>query len=711
MWDRLHAMRAGGVVVCALVLAMGLVSCASPRQESASSASQSSSAQSAQEQTALYGSPWVSSVFTGNLPDAAPDAADDLYLHNAYDYAAAHQDALYASVTNDAEGELQAAVTEIIHDDALASAELDQLRIFYTQAADVDALEEAGADELKPYLKAVADAQSLDELEAVLLSKDFPFSPWIDTTVSAADMKSTMCVAVMPHMLFTDSETSPDVYQDAADEQTEAVHDLMRSQQKVLIATDLSLVSLAEEGEPAMQMAEGMFQLEKRYGKDDNPRKYADAEYGAQTQAVQTMTLDELEAACPNFPMRETLAKLGEDTGEQVIVMYPEWLASFNDVWTEDNFELLRAMTEVKVLRECAPFIAPSFYADARASLGQADPTADEVAYAACNTNATFSQLLAKTYVEQNLGDAAVEQLEQLANDLIDAYITLIGETAWLDPQTRENVIDKIDNMALNILYPDGGYFDYSNLKLTPSEEGGTLLGNYLALKAYNDQCEASLVGQPARASATWLYVRPTTQNCFYDSVSNSINIFPGYITSTSYRADMSPEELLAGMGFVVGHEMSHAFDYTGSQRNAFGQPEAVFADADVQEFVAKRQAIANYFSTFETSPGVTVDGTATSSEATADLCGMQVVLERANNIEGFDYQKLFGEIARTWAVVYSPAYADMLQIDEHPLNNLRVNASAQMFDEFYSAYGAAEGNTMYLDPEHRLALWGKNAG
>ena len=135
-----------------------------------------------------------------------------------------------------------------------------------------------------------------------------------------------------------------------------------------------------------------------------------------------------------------------------------------------------------------------------------------------------------------------------------------------------------------------------------------------------------------------------------------------------------------------------------------------MFAEEDVQAFVEKREALANYYSTIEVMPGSYVDGTLKSAEATADLCGMQVILERARAIEGFDYEKMFGSFAKTWTAAYSPAYADLFAIDAHPLSNQRVNVNAQMFDEFHATYGASEGNTMYLAPENRLTLWGANA-
>jgi len=693
-----NLMRKTLTLVLVVVFAAGLSSCSQPAQTSAP------------DDGAPYGSPWVSSVFADNLPDAAPAAADDLYLHYAFDYAAAHRDAAHASVAEDAQGELQAAVSAVLKDDSVKNPELDQLRLFYKQAADIVAVEAAGADELKPYLRAVLDTKSLNELEAVLLSESFPFSPWIETNVSAPDMMSDMCVAVMPNMLFSDAESGAELYQDSDDEKTRAAYESMRSQKQAFVEADLYLISLAEDADQAAKLADDAFDLEKSYGKDEDAQAYREKGYGAEAQAVQFLTFDKLASACPNFPMRETIAKLGEDTGKGAVVMYPEWLSSFNNVWTEENFELLRAMTAVKVLRECSDFIAPSFYANARAKFGQDAPTATEFAYAACDKNETFSQLLAKTYVEQELGEQSAEKLEKLANDLIDSYIDLVGNTPWLDADSREAVIDKIDNIALNILYPDGGYFDYSDLKLVPAEKGGTLLSNYLVIKAYNDRLEAALIGKPARASATWLHARPTLQNCFYDSVSNSINIFPGYVTSAVYAKNMGTEELLAGMGFVIAHEVSHAFDYSGSQFDAFGQPNPVFIGSDVQEFLAIRQKIADRYSTFEVAPGTFVDGEAVSVEATADLCGLQAVLTRARTIKDFDYETFFGCFARSWATVYSSAYTDVLLTDAHAPANLRVNASAQMVEEFYSTYDATEGNAMYLAPEMRIAMWGQSS-
>ena len=66
------------------------------------------------------------------------------------------------------------------------------------------------------------------------------------------------------------------------------------------------------------------------------------------------------------------------------------------------------------------------------------------------------------------------EQLTTMTKELIDTYRTLLNETEWLSAESREKAMEKLDNMRLCVLEPDGGYYDFSGLKLTPTSEGGT---------------------------------------------------------------------------------------------------------------------------------------------------------------------------------------------------------------------------------------------
>ena len=157
------------------------------------------------------------------------------------------------------------------------------------------------------------------------------------------------------------------------------------------------------------------------------------------------------------------------------------------------------------------------------------------------------------------------------------------------------------------------------------------------------------MVGTPARATYTWNSISPTVTNAFYDPTNNSINIYPGYISSLIYSADMSDADILATIGFVTSHEISHAFDFSASQFNAYGEPKPVFSAEDVDTYVKKTNALADYYSSMEIMPGVNVDGQHVVGEATADLNGMQATLALAEKTEGFDYERFCSQYAISW--------------------------------------------------------------
>ena len=69
--------------------------------------------------------------------------------------------------------------------------------------------------------------------------------------------------------------------------------------------------------------------------------------------------------------------------------------------------------------------------------------------------------------------------------------------------------------MTLNILGPKDGYVDFSGLKLKSSDEGGTPLGNYLAIKKYRYDLENAMIGRPATADMAWREISPAVMNAF----------------------------------------------------------------------------------------------------------------------------------------------------------------------------------------------------
>ena len=703
------------IMALALALAAVLVACggsggssasSSASSESASASASASSAASAE----LYGNPWTTSVVQGNLPAEQPEAKDDLYTHYAYDYLAAHQ-AQPTSAMQEYAAELQVVNLSVIGDSSKTSHDLDQLRIFFEQASDTEAIQKAGLGELQPYLDRIDAVKSIDEMNALLTADDFPFSPFVLTNITLADTRDVNIVAVSANLALVDTvSVGGTYYQDTDDPQMQQTMDAAVQNMATMPLVDLMSAGMSQE--EVKEAFPTILAFERAHGKYvDYNGKYSQMDFGAAAEAVRTsyFTLDELCAACPNFPMKATLDKLGKG-GSPKYASTREWLEAFNGVWTNDNIEAIKLVAKMKVLAETRPYRDPSVLNQILEAYGQTAQTAEAFAYEACNQQDTFAIVLAQTYIDTALGPDAKTRLTALAQELVDTYKGLVDNTAWMGEESQKRVIEKLDHMTLNVLEPVGGYYDFSGVELTPTDKGGTLLGNYLKLRQYRLDQESKMVGQPAVAACPWFFVRPTEMNAFYDPVSNSVNIYPGYVTSLVYSADMSDQDLLAGAGFTIGHEISHGFDYQGAQFDAYGTPNPVFADADVDAFVLKCSTLALHYSKIEVAPGTMVSGETVVTEAAADLNGMQAILELAKKDANVDYDKFFARTSDVWAQVVLEAALPNLLLDTHPLNNLRVNVNAQMFDPIYEALGVAEGDAMYLAPNERISIWGPNA-
>lgn len=704
-----------------LVSVTGLVGCGGNAYSSAGSpastsdvSSSTTSASSGTQQAELFGKPWLVSILDGNIPEAAPDAKDDLYLALNYDLISEHQGKDWMNATAYT-GELKEKTADAIAKKDDSDSEATQYRILHDQAADWDTLAKTGISELQPYLDRIDAVKTIDELNAVLVAEDFPFNPFVAAVLGVTDTRGTTGVSVFPNFLYFDVlQEGGQFYAGADTDEGNALLMSVVMVPKMELTSDFIQLGMSEE--EGIAACERLLEFEKAYGKDsDYNAKYVKADFGAYAKSLNesVFTLDELCAACPNIPLREMLAKMGKDGAEKYRAGSPQWLSSLSDAWTDENLDTLKLMAKAKMLNETRPYRDPTSYNEYVSAMGIPGipaKEADTFAWDACNNLNTFAQFICKTYVNDVLGENAKTRLTKVAEDAVADYRELFTDTPWLSEESRTKVIEKLDNLALNILEPSAGWFDYGKLKLKSTEEGGTLLSNYLLCKQYRYDREAELIGQPAIRCAVWYYAEPSTPNAFYDPEGNSINLIPGFVNSVIYSDDMSDSALLGVIGWTIGHELSHGYDFMGSQTDAYGTGTPVFSDADEQAFLGKCAEIADYYSSMELEPGEMYDGQHVVVEAAADLCGMQVMIDLMGKMDSPNYEDFYAKGAEFYAETLSPLAYPQSKTDGHPLHYLRINVNAQMFEPFYKTYGVTEGDGMYLAPDKRITIWGKNA-
>ena len=242
---------------------------------------------------------------------------------------------------------------------------------------------------------------------------------------------------------------------------------------------------------------------------------------------------------------------------------------------------------------------------------------------------------------------------------------------------------------------------DYSDLKL----KGRSLYEDYGRITDYYYKQDIARINQKVNKDA-W-YMSTLETNAFYDAGNNSINILLGILGGEFYQDDMSEEELYSGIGMVIGHEISHAFDPTGAQFDAKGNYANWWTDEDRAAFDARAQKLIDYFNSITAFDGKKVSGKNVQGEAIADLTSLQCMLRLAKEKKDFDYDQFFRHYASIWRCYSTVQYENYrMKQDPHPLAYLRVNAMVQQFEEFYQTYHVTSGDQMYLAPEKRLTVW-----
>ena len=656
------------------------------------------------EETELFGSPWINSNVGGNLPAEAPSPRDDLYLSVNYDSLAAHQeDMFYVPMSMSAQ--LQPAVMELIHDESFTAPGMDQLRIFWQQAADDETLKAQGLDEAMAYIARIQAAGSIAELNEVLLADDFPFSPYLFLSITPESLRGSNIAFVMPALALSDDPMlGIEAYNaplGTVDEFGTKLSQLNRAMKAMPV-----LLLIGVPAEETAAQALNLFNTEFAYaGFYPRTESITTMEYGSAAKSAQIISSEEAETICSAFPLMATLKKFGKDASPAFYVATREWLTALDGLWTEENLETLKTLTAYKVMMECANYVSQEFFN----KYAQVPVIAEGNAWNACDRAPTFSALLGQLYAENILGSSIRDKLVEVTNGLLGEYRELFNETEWVSEATRAAALEKVDNMQLNILRPKNGYLDFSGLQLKTAEEGGTLLGNYLAIRAYRNELENRMIGQPATPDLFWRISSPSMVNCFYDPASNSINILPNFISPVNWFDGISEMQILGGIGTVIGHELGHGFDFMGSQLNAYGEPEPILLENDVENFMARVDKIEEYFNGITVLPGVPTDGNRMRVENGADLTGMRVALSLAASQEGMNLKEFFSMYASQYLQVLNISVAPMmLTMDTHAPNYLRVNVICQMMPEYAETYGVTEGDGMYVKPEDRLIVWGK---
>jgi predicted metalloendopeptidase len=425
--------------------------------------------------------------------------------------------------------------------------------------------------------------------------------------------------------------------------------------------------------------------------------------------------IDKMGEIAPGYNWKQALSDAGVATKiDYVIVMQPSYLAGFDKIVQDTDLAVWKSYFTWHTLRSASPYLSKA-YADAHFAFYDQVLTGLKEQPARWKRGVTLvegsiGEGLGKLYVAQHFPADRKERMQQLVQNLLIAYKQSIDTLDWMSPDTKREAQAKLAKFTPKIGYPDK-WRDYSALKFN----SGDLLGNVRRASSFSYNRGINKLGKPI--DRTEWGMTPQTVNAYYRPTANEI-VFPAAILQPPFFDARADDAVNYGaIGAVIGHEISHGFDDSGSQSDGDGNLRNWWTDTDRANFKAKADALVKQYDGYSPLPGYTVNGKLTLGENIADNSGLAIAYKAykislngqpapvIDNLTG--EQRFYMGFGQVWRIkARDEAQLQMLKTDSHSPGQFRANGTVVNQPGFYDAFGVKEGDKLYLKPEERVIIW-----
>lgn len=397
-----------------------------------------------------------------------------------------------------------------------------------------------------------------------------------------------------------------------------------------------------------------------------------------------------------------------------LIVGQPSFMTAANKVIADTNLEVLKAYLAFQTIDSYAPVLTEdlekkhfAFHETVLSGVTEQEPLWRR-GVDACNQ--LLGMPVGQLYVEKHFSPKAKEKMNLLVKNLLKAFEQRIDQLPWMGSGTKAQAKEKLAQFTPKIGYPDK-WKDYSSVEIVPDD----IIANLGKIALFEHSYQLSKLGQPINRSE-W-YMPPQTVNAYYNPLMNEI-VFPAAILQPPFF-NLEADDAInyGGIGAVIGHEISHGFDDSGSKFDGKGNLRNWWTENDQSEFKRRSEQLVSQYSVYEPIDGSPVNGQLTLGENIGDLGGLSVAYtayklslgtETSPVIDGFSGDQRF---FIGWAQVWRRKYREQelrkrLLTDPHSPSQYRCNGIVSNLDAFYEAFEVKPDQPMFIKPDNRVRIW-----
>jgi putative endopeptidase len=576
---------------------------------------------------------------------------------------------------------------------------------FYRVGMDNATLEKQRLDPIRDELNMIDDISNTSDVQAVSTQMlDYGIDPFF-SICAAPDKKNSK---VMIATLTQGGLGLPD-----RDFYFRQDNESIKTREQYLAHGARMFVLLGDGPETAEENARTVMRIETRLAN----ASFSNVDNNDEIKTYNKMSLEELQAFAPGMNWSLLFSVLGCPKVNEFNVRNPSYFKELSTALKDESVADWKIFLRWKLISATSPYLSSDlekehfdFYGRKLNGKQEMKPRWKRVIDA---ENNAIGEPIGHFYVDRYFDTSSRARAEEMVSNLKRAYKERIQNLTWMEPETKNKALMKLELLDVQVGYPDE-WLNYSELEV----KNDSYVQNVLRASKFmfhQGPNGLDMIGKPVDCKLWEMNPHETNAYADYNKV---IIVFPaGILQPPFFDKDADDAVNYGAIGAVIGHEMTHQFDSQGRKFDASGNLTDWWTQKDADNFNKSTGVLVDEYNKFEVLPNLYVNGNLTLAENVADFGGLTIAYHayklsskgKPEMIDGFTGdQRFFLSFTQIWRESDTNESLRTLALtDTHSPTRFRVNGVVFNVPEFYRAFpNVKPGDELYRSESERPVIW-----
>lgn len=599
----------------------------------------------------------------------------------------------FSQLRKEVEDLLISDLKKMIKEGKYPNAHLERACTLFKTASNTRKRDKEGIKPAVEYLKVIEELTDVESLnrnlkEFVINGLPLPFSIDIDTDMK--DTRHSLMYLAGPSTILPDTTYYSEEMKPQADVLLKVWSDMA---EKVLSHTSMDKKTIRKYIKDALAFDAIVATLVK-----------SSEELSEYTKLYNIVKVKKAAEYLQPIDFEGLLKSLYKEEIEKVSLADPRFIKNFSTLFNKKSFNLYKHWAYVTGMLSLTGLLSEELREEGsiyQRTLTGVPAISKTDIYAYNIANSFYAEPIGIYYGKKYFGSKAKQDIVDMVYEIIDTYKSRIKKNDILSKETKKKAIKKLDTMVVKMGYPDKADKYYSKLVIDSKDSYFDIVKKLSVIRTKHK------LDKVLKETDRGEWAMPGNMvNACYNPFSNDITFPAAILQAPFYSIKQTRSQNLGGIGAVIGHEISHAFDNNGAKFDETGNLADWWTKEDFKNFKKKTNDMIRQFKGIKL-PWGEVNAKLIVSENIADNGGMAVSLNIMKKMKNASYEEYFMNWAKIWCMKAKEEYLQiLLRVDVHGPHILRANMNPRNFPEWYKTFKVTEKDQMYIEPKKRIVIW-----